>query len=543
MKKYRILKLTALLLLTVFLLTSCLGPLKDLYTGWGFDENDPDSFSVSREELRSLIGINDSHISTALDQLSEIKQLSMSAANIEELYPLFESFDELYCYIDDQVSLLMVLADLDLGDTSAKEKYLGYYEQFTTVYELYVLTMKDIHKESPYSSEIFADWSEEDIAFLYSHDPRVSELNLRAEEIILDIEAASSESDIARLYTDLVLVNNEIARLSGYTDYYSYASSEVYRRDYGSDSIDRIRTYAARYLKDELPILEKRYTSDFALLTDSSYDALLEVMREPFYSLPENHVTGYVKSFSGSTGRGFSHMLREQNSIFALGKNARPGAYTFYFSGYETPFCYFSSDYLDSFTVIHEMGHYYSGLYSFGDVSFDLAELQSQANEMLFLDYLDGRLSRRVYNALYSYMLYDYVSGIILCLIVDEFEKTVYTASDIEEYTLSDYDRIIETVASRYGGIEYVERYIGDVKSYWKISAATQPIYYLSYATSRISALGILALASQDTSAARDAYKSIVEDCPEGGGFLETLESLGIDSPFDEEVYEMINRL
>ena len=110
-------------------------------------------------------------------------------------------------------------------------------------------------------------------------------------------------------------------------------------------------------------------------------------------------------------------------------------------------------------TFVHEFGHYNAfAVNGPGAMSYDLAETQSQGNEMLFISYLSE-------NSDYSKELIDYMGKsrileglqtIVLASIVNQFEISVFKQADITDVNL---DELYYNTISYFGNYDEM-RYI-----------------------------------------------------------------------------------
>ena len=216
------------------------------------------------------------------------------------------------------------------------------------------------------------------------------------------------------------------------------------------------------------------------------------------------------------------------------------GAFTSYVYSTESPLCYFGPGYQSSLTVVHEMGHYYAATFEGGfDLPMDLAELQSQGNEWLMIAYLEKSFSSAAYEVLVDYMLYEQLCTVVICVIIDQFEQSVYQ-TDVSAISDPDYlDSIMRRVCSSYGGITFISEYVTDINYYWRAVVLENPVYYISYGTSGLAALGLYLLAESDFDTAVAAYIEMVETAPTQG-FCEAIEGAGLFSPFQESTYAVL---
>ena len=130
----------------------------------------------------------------------------------------------------------------------------------------------------------------------------------------------------------------------------------------------------------------------------------------------------------------------------------------------------------------------------------------------------------------------------MVCLMVDEFEAKVYT-TDISEFTAEDFDALMETVATQYFSMAYITNYITDIQYYWRMVVVDQPVYYISYAVSAITALDLYTLAVEDYAAAVAAYQLLCENLDEELGLLGNVNAAGLAGPFQEVFYQRLANL
>ena len=119
---------------------------------------------------------------------------------------------------------------------------------------------------------------------------------------------------------------------------------------------------------------------------------------------------------------------------------------------------------------------------------------------------------------------------------IDEFEQIIYS-TDVSNFTAEDFDAVMESVATKYFKMSYVTSDITDIGAYWRAVVVDQPVYYLSYGISAMSAMELYAMALEDFDAAVAAYQMLCEEFQEDLAYLGNLEAAGLNSPFDEEFY------
>ena len=502
------------------------------------EERYRDTISRTRKEVESMITLKDGEFEKAEAKLKEFESLAIVSTDYEAVDALYAEFEDMFYYLDTQISLANIVYDLNHKNTEASSRYLDNYELFGDLYNEYMFTCRNVYEKSPIRDELFADWTEEEIKMLLNYTPESQELREANEALLIEfneLSGASNNEKKAEIYVRIIKNNNRIAELAGYDNYYDYATVEIYGRDYSVEEVNAFKSYIVKYLVSHFGTFNNNWSTYYGSLNSYGQTYMRKFLYEPFDSLDVNYFDGYVNSYDNSTGEGFRDLLENRNLIFSMSPNSHQSAYQTYLEDYETPFCLFGSSGQSTSTIVHEMGHYYASLYVPHVASYDVAEIQSQANEFLLLKYLDGKMDADIYEALEAYNVYNAVSMIIVCAAIDEFEQKVYSIENIDGYTLDQFNSIMSEVCDPYGGVNFFRNNITDINEYWLAVCPNSPVYYISYATSSIAALNIYTMAKSDEAGARESYRKLIEEIEENDGFKTVLGKIGLSSPFEEE--------
>ncbi|MBP3375780.1 MAG: hypothetical protein J6L83_03355 [Clostridia bacterium] len=502
------------------------------------EERYRDTISRTRKEVESMITLKDGEFEKAEAKLKELESLAIVSTDYEAVDALYAEFEDMFYYLDTQISLANIVYDLNHKNTEASSRYLDNYELFGDLYNEYMFTCRNVYEKSPIRDELFADWTEEEIKMLLNYTPESQELREANEALLIEfneLSGASNNEKKAEIYVQIIKNNNRIAELAGYDNYYDYATVEIYGRDYSVEEVNAFKSYIVKYLVSHFGTFNNNWSTYYGSLNSYGQTYMRKFLYEPFDSLDVNYFDGYVNSYDNSTGEGFRDLLENRNLIFSMSPNSHQSAYQTYLEDYETPFCLFGSSGQSTSTIVHEMGHYYASLYVPHVASYDVAEIQSQANEFLLLKYLDGKMDADIYEALEAYNVYNAVAMIIVCAAIDEFEQKVYSIENIDGYTLDQFNSIMSEVCDPYGGVNFFRNNITDINEYWLEVCPNSPVYYISYATSSIAALNIYTMAKSDEAGARETYRKLIEEIEENDGFKTVLGKIGLSSPFEEE--------
>ncbi len=488
--------------------------------------------------------------------------------NLQEVTEQYQYAYIDYCVKQDSNSSSIYTA----MDSLRSDMITRYYSLFRSIYETK-------YREYFFSEE--DGWTEEDIQTALDYSDtygggELAELDKQATAIETEFDKLDSNTiydDTGKAVSELmgryVKIQNRIAELHGYANYMEYAYSEVYERDYTTEQTNAIHEYIKTYFgRSHYNALSKAATWYEGSARQDSYISAISGSESIFDSLlAADSVKSYFEQMTYNKGSKPINYFQTASDLFKNGNYFRgkyEGAFTWWVSGKDSPILYFGPDsYSDSFTFVHEFGHYYNDVYNQGaGMSMDLNETHSQANEMLFAHYLKQYLADKANKytaeAILTKRLQDAIRTILLATAVDEFENIVYSGTytgnnDAIKAIVQDgvddteYDKLGEEIFDSYG--------MKDANYYWRAVTIHSPGYYISYATSMISSLEFWAKAETDgLDAAKDSYFKLFTFTDEEDnaytdhdgdlitliGYADVLEYCGVTSPFAEETYQTI---
>jgi hypothetical protein len=345
------------------------------------------------------------------------------------------------------------------------------------------------------------------------------------------------------IYKQLLVERKKLAAFSHYDSYYTYASENVYSREYSAEDLTVFREYIIEYI---VPEFEGIY-SDFNAwrdLSEKRKEAFLNFVNKSFDSKDsnKNYLLMYLNSLEGTMGENMRSVFTDKNCVFSNNQNSHPTAFQTYLYEDEKPFCLFGINGQSANTIVHEIGHYYAAKTNNDISSYDLCETHSQGNEFLFIKFCEDEMNAAVYDCIRAYNLVNACYIMIIATLIDEFEQRIYALSDEEimAMTSDDFDAIMTEICEPYGGAKWVTDNITDPYKYWRQVAISNPVYYISYAVSAAASVEIFALAEDDTVAAHEAYRKLVEGVTEEDGFIITLGKAGLYTPFEEDAFKLI---
>lgn len=494
------------------------------------------------EEPKLVYTLTQEEVDAFYTMLSECRQLSLEGLDLDAIDASVLAVEEQYEYLNAQCTTAMILHYCHTDDAALEKQYLDCVDICTEANDAYLQMIREVYlSDTPAKDSLFEGWTQDDFDSLMAYDEQIVQLQQRNAEIGVEYRASDNDDRKIELYIEFVGNNNTIARFYGYDNYYTYAYERVYGRDYGQEEMELLRECAKTYLYEA-------YYSALLNFYDSFYDRLFyedqlavsDFLFEDYNTLSKDYVSLYVESLPQEMADALSGMLSD-HSIFANDADSNPGAFTTMIG--ERSFCYFGPGYAGSTTIVHEGGHYFASLYAdINAIPLDLAETHSQGNEWLFIQFVKEEMPQNQYKALVDYMLMEDISTILMCLMVDEFEKIVYS-TDLTGYTAADLDAIMDSVSVQYFPDGDVSAMLADMNNYWRLVVVDQPVYYISYAVSAIAAMSLYTVAVDDYDSALASYLKLCQEPMEEDGFLGNISAAGLYTPFDEEFFKQLQLL
>lgn len=524
-------------LLCLIMLVSCFG-------GCSFSKKAEATEPEEKVRAAELVDLNytldQEMIDLYYDLLAQSEALAVAGEDLELTEDVSDQLEDAYMELADQYQIAYILYCVDQSDEEMKAQYMDCVDVTAEAEAAYNEMCKRVWlSETPFRDTLFEDWTQEEIDRMLAYNDEIAQLEKRNKELTVEFRELSEskmDSGMIPLYNEMVRNNNRIAQIYGYENYYEYAYDVIYQRDYEMTEIQLLRQYTAQYLPQLCGNAVQSFEQLYDQLGSTEQRLIAQLVNRTYDGMKKNFVFLYLESMPESAREHMQDMFDGENAVFATARDAYQGAFTTFIDG--EPYCYFSKDYAGSETVVHELGHYYGG--KFADPwsqPMDLAETQSQGNEWLFVHFMSTQLSRQAYECLTEYKLFSDLTYIICFVMVDQFEQQVYTHENAGDLTEEEYEAIMDSVAEDYGGIDFVNRELLDIQSYWRNVVLESPVYYVSYAVSGIAALNLFTVAEAEEEKAHSIYRRLIEEPLEDAGFLANIQHAGLTGPFEETVY------
>lgn len=512
-------------------------------------------------------------------------------ASNEQFLAKYNQYSDGLDYVGTQYQYATVLADISMSATDNANATLvsDFYDTMIANY----YTLYETIYNSNFKNYFYESWTEADIAdarALAAQYDGSAELNINSTRIVNEysqlleqLYSAEDQSTINSLvaqietkYGEFVANNNAIAKSAGYGEnqYMEYAYANTYSRDYTPTSAKNLHKFVKQYI---VPLYTKLKAQANALWnkedwgsednakffnaisanplaeTASEYDKDLAILANGYLSNYFNYLTDTKAgiNFYNAANNAF-----KDGRLF-YGKNE--GAYTWSLTN--GSLMYFEAEsYSDTFTFVHEFGHYYEDVYNPGlEASMDLMETHSQGNELLFLAWLSQNKPADIvdgFKMLEYNELLQMLENIILGSSVDEFEQAVYANYyNADGYRngidASKYNQLYTTIVNSYGEGLFEDSNL----PYWLLVAFDSPAYYVSYAMSALPCVELYTIAqTEGLDHARKSYfglftfahnSKFVEVDSDGNKTItatydEILNDCGLSSPLSEKLYTTI---
>lgn len=492
-----------------------------------------------------------SEISYDFDEEDEEELLNL-LDKCDELVEAGEDYDTFIETIYDILDLRERLEDAvfleDLrfclyGDEEILDKY-DHLNGVSLYYDQWADSMMHKIAESPFKSGFYEGMTDEEIAeFIGEEMPdEYYELSEELNGILYDFSLLdwSDEKNfetIENLYIRFVKAGNGIARLTGYDNYLEFLYPEEYGRTYSVEDTDMFFDYVKTYVVPEYFKYEEMYNNDLAALDEADKKLVNDFFKSDAFIEGFDEFYAYKNAVGGEFGEAFDNLWTEGGLFYISYDDIGAGAFENEIPSTGEPMVFFGRKVHDIMNIVHESGHYFEAYMGGETYNYDLAETQSQSNELLFLRFLknNGFYSEEVMNVIKENKIKTFLKDIVVCSVVNELEKRAYADDD---FTFGEADEIVRGL-NRELGVE------GDpfkVEKYWHYVVIDCAGYYISYATSLIGSFNIYKISEDDFGAAVDAYLKVVDYQNNGipCDFEEVYAYAGLENIFTEEAFSYI---
>lgn len=425
-------------------------------------------------------------------------------------------------FVNDSLSYITIDYYLDWNNEKTEEKYDSCYEDFYAVYEIisYVFTVGSLSEEY---GNLFEEYVTDEMSEYYSDmDMETVEAYAREDYQFMDTylddyyemaycdDLNDDEKNLlcAKIYLD-ILENYE-------TDTFY----EQYSRDYTPEEI----TELCDVIRNEIiPVYNQLFES---LYYCDSLDGLID--SPVYFENPFEEILKYSSELSPEIEKSAQKILDENLYTIASGNDCYDGSFTVDMPAQNNALVYMYDDesFMSFLTAVHEFGHFHSSFYD--DITtfkqknnLDIAEIQSQGLELLFMRFYDDIYGEQA-DAMKLIKIISMLESVIDGFLIGEFEYTVLENRNemSPKDVLECYDEIMGDLSE-------------DMPFYYVTHIFEQPAYYISYGTSALASFEIF----ENPGKALELYENIAEiPCnSDEYQFKSALEKCGFSDVLNEE--------
>lgn len=307
--------------------------------------------------------------------------------------------------------------------------------------------------------------------------------------------------EAGEIYRKLLQLRTATAKEAGWDGYAEYAYWNLYSRDYELEDAERLREAAKEYiLPIQLRLLEEFSDQDLRALDVRSRKSGEEILDD---------IQPFIQDFDREMGKTFAFMRENHLYDIEWGEDKFYTGYTVGLPAYGSAMIFEqpNRDYRDYSDLVHEFGHFNETFHCarhdlWADFNIDVGEIHSQALELMFTGYA-GKIFGEKYGEVYTnIILYNILDSILDGCLYDEFQTAAYAEPDM---SVEELNRLFKRLSEEYGytydpGVEEDPSWVENAHNF------QNPLYFISYATSALSALDLWFLYLDDPGQAKDIY-------------------------------------
>lgn len=438
-----------------------------------------------------------------------------------------------------KANLSGVQYDADGGTPEAAALYRELSAQQTRLYDRCYQVLS-VLAASPYADVLDEDAGEGAAESLLGYRGLTEEEALLYEEedrLIQDYDRVMGDSAPAEeryraageLYLQLVRLRTEQAQWAGYDDYAEYAYEALYTRDYGLEDAAELHELAKRYILPlQLRLLEETSEQELRALSVRSRMNGEEVL---------DAIQLFAEAFDREMRDTFRFLRAHHLYDIEYGENKLPTGYTVALPAYGSAFIFNCpyGDYQDLSDTVHEFGHFFETFHCtqhdlWTAFNIDVGEIDSQALELMFTEQA-GELFGERYGEVYrSAVLYSILDSVLDGCLYDEFQTAAYQNP---EMTVEELNALFKELSEDYGysydsGTEEDPAWVENAHNF------QNPLYFISYAASALSALDLWFLYLDHPREAKEVYlelSALSLSLP----YMAAVEEVGLRDIFDGE--------
>lgn len=384
--------------------------------------------------------------------------------------------------------------------------------------------------------------------FERSHDRKIR----RAACIATGKAMSKVAKEIDNIYHQLVEVRTEIAKKLGFKNFTEVGYRRMARNCYDFNDVAEFRQNVKKYIIPLVVKIKQKMASQNGLKELKIYD-------DKIYSSKEITPKGNAEEIFQAGKIMYSEMNQDTDKLFSIMEEIEAfdllarekkwgGGYCTGLPKYKTPFIMsnFNGSLGDVDVLTHEFGHALETYYSYqknpssrrGSITYDSCEVHSMSMEFFAYRWMELFFGNNKDAYIYNHVA-DAISFIPYGTIVDFFQQTVYDYYSLSKVDRNEFWRQAENEFLPYMNSKGLPFYKTGRRWQMKAHIFETPFYYIDYCMAQMVAFQFLALMQDDYDKAFEKYLQFLKI---GGTktFLETIEDVGLISPFDEEAFKIV---
>ncbi len=360
------------------------------------------------------------------------------------------------------------------------------------------------------------------------------------------------ESQLDRIFDDLVKTRNTIAIKLGFKNFVEVGYLRMMRTDYNAEMVKDFRKQILDIVVPLSVEIKNKQAKRLNLSELKYYDEPLLFKSgnaTPKGTSEEIIETGKLmyEELSEETGEFFSFMYSKNLMDLEAKKGKASGGYCTYIPGFRSPFIFsnFNGTSGDIDVLTHEVGHAFQVYMSreFETMEYlwptsDAAEIHSMSMEYFAYPWMDNFFNGEADKYRYAHLL-DSILFLPYGVAVDEFQHVIY---EQPELTPAQRKELWSSIEKKYLPLRnYEDNEFLKKGGIWQMQAHIyqSPFYYIDYTLAQICAFQFWFKSQQNK---KEAFNDYVKLCKAGGSrsFLELIKFANLKSPFEKETVEEV---
>ncbi len=384
----------------------------------------------------------------------------------------------------------------------------------------------------------------------FMEDPN-RELRKKASQVYYDF-LASNETELDRIFDELVKVRHEIAIKLGYNNFVELGYDRMARTDYNADMVAKYRKQIEEVVVPLVSSLKKRQAERIEVPALKFYDESFEFKsgnakpKGDADWILENGKNMYSE-LSPETKEFFEFMVDQELLDLVAKKGKESGGYCTFIEDYKAPFIFsnFNGTSGDIDVLTHEAGHAFQ-VYRSRELeipeyywpTYEACEIHSMSMEFLTWPWMELFFQEDTDKYKFSHLS----SALVFLpygVAVDEFQHFVYQHP---EATPAERKQAWRTIEKKYlPHRDYDGNIFLENGGFWQRQnhIYTSPFYYIDYTLAQVCAFQFW---KRSMEGEPTTWKDYLDLCDLGGSrsFLRLVEAANLKSPFAEGTVQEI---